>query len=123
MKLRFSHSFRFWFILPPDYLVNQIFQSSCHGFPNSFYHFSGSSVLPKIPKSICGDFRIPDSVLDISVAQVSLDPSGILAFVGQIKPGRMPKHVRVNRKEDPGFFPDFHYQVADCSICEGTLSL
>ena len=50
--------------------------------------------LPKTRlKSLGRKFRVPDGVLDSAVAQVMLNRAGIYAFVGQVKPTGMTKHV------------------------------
>ena len=41
---------------------------------------------------------VADRMLDILMPQVILDGAGILALIGQIEPGSMAQHVRMDRK-------------------------
>src|SRR5262249_56818804 len=43
---------------------------------------------------------------DVPMAQVLLDRTGVVPFVGQLESARVPQHMRVNRERKAGGFAD-----------------
>jgi hypothetical protein len=56
------------------------------------------SVLPKVLEPIRRQFGISNRVHDIFVAHVMLKGSSVMPVVGQLVPGGVAKHVRVDRE-------------------------
>lgn len=53
---------------------------------------------PEILEAVRRKLAIPDGVLDISMAHVALDRPRIVAVIGKAEAGRVPKHMRMDRK-------------------------
>ena len=53
------------------------------------------SLSPEIPKPCWRQFRVSHCVLDIPVAEVSLQGSGVVPLVGERVAAGVPKHVRM----------------------------
>ena len=65
-----------------------------------------SSVPPKVLKSVGRHFGVSDGVLNVLVPKVVLQGPRVVTIVGQLKPTRMAKHVRVDRKWHLGGFAE-----------------
>jgi len=81
------------------------------------------SVLPESIEPIGRKLGVEDGVLDIPVAQIKLDRSGVLAVVGQLVSGRVPKHVRVDRHAQLGSFPGPCDELSEGGLCHGGAAL
>jgi hypothetical protein len=51
-------------------------------------------------------------MLDVLVAKIVLQRASILALIGQLKPGRMPQHVGMDRKRHFGGRPKLRHHTA-----------
>src|SRR6516162_6260182 len=65
-----------------------------------------SSVPPKVFEPVGRHFGIPDRVLNVLVPKVVLQGRRVGAFVGELKPAGMAKHVWVDREWHPGGLPE-----------------
>src|SRR5262249_29049056 len=63
-------------------------------------------VLPELLEPAGGQFCIAHSMADVPMAQVLLDRTGVVPFVGQLESARVPQHMRVNRERKAGGFAD-----------------
>src|SRR5262249_35185314 len=63
-------------------------------------------VLPELLEPAGGQFCIAHSMADVPMAQVLLDRTGVVPFVGQLESARVPQHMRVNRERKARRFAD-----------------
>jgi hypothetical protein len=59
------------------------------------------SVVPEILEPIGSHLGVSNRVLDIFVAHVVLERSGVMPIVGELEASRVPEHVGVNRECEP----------------------
>src|SRR5262249_25443514 len=59
-------------------------------------------VLPKVAESFRGKFGISNRMLDVLVAEIVLQRPGVHALVGQLEPGCMSQHVRMDSERHLG---------------------
>ena len=59
-----------------------------------------TSVFPEVFEPACSKLRIPHSMLNVLMAQVVLYWSSVVAVVGQLVAGTVPKHVGMYRESD-----------------------
>jgi hypothetical protein len=64
-----------------------------HG--NRALRFSAASLPPEILEPIRRQFGIADGMLDVFVAEISLECAGVMALIRQREPAGVAKHVRV----------------------------
>ena len=60
------------------------------------------SVVPEVMKPGCGQLRIADCVLDVSMPQVMLDRARVVSLIGELVTSSMTEHVRMYRKVELG---------------------
>ena len=60
-----------------------------------------------------GRARVPDGVSDIPVAEIILNEARIVISVGQVVPGGVAEHVRINMKTQLGAFASFCDEVIE----------
>ena len=67
--------------------------------------------------------RIADGVRDVPVPEVVLDRPGVVAVVGELVAGRVPKHVRIDREGEArqGTCPG--HQLSDGCRCHWPAAL
>src|SRR5260221_7754143 len=56
------------------------------------------SIAPKIAESVGRKLGISHRVLNVLVAEIVLQGSGVVAIVGELEAARMPQHVRMQRE-------------------------
>ena len=71
-------------------------------FVDSALLFVHVSVRPKPLESICGQFGVPHRVLDVPMAEVVLDRSGVVSLVRELEAAGVAQHMRVNRESELG---------------------
>ena len=55
-----------------------------------------TSVRPKPLESLGAEFRIAHGMRDVPVPEILLDGARVVTVVGELEPGRMAQHVRMN---------------------------
>ena len=63
-------------------------------------------VFPEVSKPIRRKLAVSDGVLDVLVAEIVLQGSGIVPIVGKLIPARMSQHVRMQRERHPCGFAE-----------------
>jgi len=69
-------------------------------------------VLPEISKPLGRKFAISNRMLDVLVAEIVLQRASIHTLIGQLKSGRMPQHVGMDRKRHLGGRPKPRHHTA-----------
>src|ERR1700757_785540 len=81
------------------------------------------SVLPKVVEAVGGELGVKSGVLDVTVPEIVLDGSGVLAVVSELEAGGMPQHVRVDRHAELGLFAGASDELAEIGRGHRSLAL
>jgi hypothetical protein len=82
-----------------------------------------ASLSPEIPKSCWRQLSVSDRVLDIPVAEVSLQGSGVVALIGEREAAGVPQHVRVGLEAKTRLSASALDHSSEASGAEGRSSL
>src|SRR5262245_23194512 len=59
-------------------------------------------ISPEVAEPVGRKLGVSDGVLDVLVAEIVLQGSGVVSVVGKFVAARMPQHVRMQRERHPG---------------------
>src|SRR5262249_13533178 len=80
-------------------------------------------ILPKGLEPVGSQFRIPHSVLDVSVTEIVLNRSGIVPFVRELEAAGVAQHVRVNGEAEMGLIPSASDDLPNRGLSHRTSAL